>query len=101
MEAFSAEEGVDFSYLVVLFEGNGAPAYGADAKVWAEAAGLTTPVLADPTGRITELMPFEGKIPARCALTPRMELMGCYSDEPVGTDLALEAIREHAAGENR
>ena len=101
MEALAAEEGIDFSYLVVLFEGNGAPASGGDAKVWADTAGLTTPVLADPTGRITELMPFGGKIPARCALTPRMELMGCYSDEPAGLDPALEAIREHAAAVSR
>jgi hypothetical protein len=98
MEAFEEETGIDFTYLIVLIDGNGGPPTPADAKKWGEEAGIVTPVLTDFAGAMVDLMPFEGEIPARCAITPDMELMACYTGEPEGDDPALEAIITHHAG---
>ena len=95
METFEEETGIPFTYLIVLIDGNGAPPTPSDAEKWAEEAGLVTPVLADFVGAMVSLMPFEGEIPARCAVTPKMELMGCFTGEPEGDDPALDAIVSH------
>jgi hypothetical protein len=81
-----------------MFEGNGGLPTAADAAEWAEATGLDGPVTVEPTKAIAKAMPFEGEIPARCALTPDMVMIGCYSGEPVGRDPAIDAILAHAKG---
>ena len=34
--------------------------------------------------------------PELCALTPELEIIGCYTGHGVAIDEALQAIREHA-----
>lgn len=80
------------------FEGTDGSAPGPDdEEYWADVTGLTTPVLGDPTQLFPTKMPYEGAIPARCALTPRMEMIECYTGEAPDPDPALEAIRAHFA----
>jgi hypothetical protein len=64
-----------------------------DAVYWADQTDLASPVCADPTQNIVNLMPFEDAIPARCALSPRMEMLECYTGEAPDPDPAIEAIR--------
>ena len=97
MDAFEDSEGFRFSYLVALFEGeDGGVASRTDARKWAEQTSLPGPVVSDPLQVLARGIPFEGDIPFRCALTPRMETMGCFTGQPTGPDAAIEAIRTHA-----
>lgn len=82
--------------MAVFYQGTDAGPPGVDdADYWAGATGLTTPVLSDPTQNFVTKMPFEDVIPARCALTPRMEMIECYTGEAPDPDPAIEAIRAH------
>ena len=77
-----------------MYQGREAgPPGAADAEYWAEATGLSSPVFADPTQNFIAKMPFEGAIPARCALNRRMEMIACYTGEAPDPDPAVEAIR--------
>lgn len=91
---FRAETGVDFSYLLVLYEDGtlGPP----DAETVAEyGAALelegVVPVLGDPSKGITGQLPWEDSLPAKCVLNPEMEMVHCY----IGRDdtEAYEVIR--------
>jgi hypothetical protein len=95
MRAFELEKGVPFTYVLILIDGNGGLPTPKEAEQWAEESGLVTPVLADFGGTMVNQMPFEGEIPARCAVTPEMELMGCYTGDPGERDAALDAIVSH------
>jgi hypothetical protein len=66
-----------------------------DCKSWEQSLPEIRPILADPLAAAIEAVPFEGEIPYRCAVTPRMELIACYSAEPEGDDPAVRAIRDH------
>jgi len=94
-----AAEGIPFSYMVALYESQaGGMPTADDAEYYAGEIGVTTPVFADPIQAVTTATPFGG-LPTRCALTPRMEMIECYTghaadllDEP-----AINAIRDHFA----
>ncbi len=88
-----------FTYIIALFESETAgPPSSADSEFWADAVGLDTPVLSDPTQLMPTKMPYEGSIPSRCAMTPRMEMIECFTGEPADPDPAIEAIIAHAGG---
>lgn len=98
MAELAATEPFDVSYVVILYEGtDGQPPNGRDAEVYADQVGLDMPVLADWTAASLRAMPWEGERPFRCAVSPRMELLTCYTGEPesLETDPALQAIRAH------
>ncbi len=88
---------MDFSFLVSLYEGmdGGIPA-GEDAESYFETIGEPTyPVLADTTGRLLDVTPYDGEaLPGKCALSPQMELLECTTGH--GNETLFDVIREHA-----
>ncbi len=100
MDAFREERGWGFTYLVALFEGaQRGPPTTADARAWAEATAIDTPVLADVAQALPRITPFESSIPYRCALSPELEMLHCYAGEPQAGDPAIMALVEHRQGE--
>jgi len=92
---FEAETGIDFSYLVVIFESaTGDPARPEDAAPYAEVIGdPEIPVLSDPGVAMVAATPFDGKeLPGKCLLSPEMEILSCWTGHDNDDD-ALDIIR--------
>ncbi len=82
--------------MVILFEDSlGYAPDGEDASVYATAIDSPDfPVVADPEKAILSATTWEGTyLPGKCALTPQMEIIKCYTGH--GNDEGLEAIVEH------
>ena len=87
-----------FSFLVVVFENTGGqPADGETAlDYWAGMGEPDLAVLGDGGHQVIELTPWEGQyLPGKCAFTPEMEILGCYTGH--GNAEPFAAILEHAA----
>ncbi len=104
MDEFRTVNGWGFTYLIALFEGNAAllPSVE-DTVAWADDVEIDAPILADQAQVLPKVTPFGDTIPFRCALSPQMEMLKCFSNEPEGDDLAIKAILDHraAAAETR
>lgn len=96
-ETFEAETGIPMSYLVILFENDfGNPTDAADAVEYIEDTGIEDDgiaVFANPAQDIIEKMPFTGRLPAKCVVSPKMRILECYSDSV--DDRGFEAIVEN------
>ena len=96
-EAFTAETGVPFSWMLVLFQdGQGNPPNAAfPAKFATELKLWSFPVLGDQVSGVLSATPYNGSVfPGKCALSPEMEILHCYSGED--DEEGFEAIRQHA-----
>ena len=92
--AFEAETGVPVRYIVVLSETDyGEPPTARTTLRYSSLLNLDLPVLADRG----QLMPGDGEIPSRCAVSPQMRMIHCYSGWPGARDPALQAIADNAA----
>ena len=94
-EQFTAETGLDFSFIFVLSEGaSGDPAVAEDGIAYAERIGHPNfPVLAGGDGVIVEATPMTQEVhPELCALTPELEIIECFTGHS-GSDAALDAIK--------
>lgn len=91
------DEGIPFSFVIALYadeEDNIPPRDEGIALEYAEYIGLgqAFPVTADMTGTITDLIPWEGTLPGKCAVSRDLELMECWSS--ARNKPGLDAIRE-------
>ncbi len=96
-DAFAAETGLPFSWMLVLFQdGQGNPPNaGFPAKFAAEAGIWSLPVLGDQVSGVLSATPYDGSVfPGKCALSPAMEILHCYWGED--DEEGFEAIRQHA-----
>ena len=94
MDADFEADGIPFSYIVAMTSGTDAGLAGQDdAEYWADDTGIghTMPIFADLPARITQLLPTS-ITPAWCALTPRMELLQCWSGHNPGQDASLDPL---------
>lgn len=95
-DEFTAETGVEMSWIVALFEGitTGAPGPELAADYAAE-LDTTGPVLSDQDERTLEATPYDGmSLPGKCALSPEMELLACSTGDK--NDEVFDAIAAHA-----
>jgi len=95
---FEEQTGLDFSFIYALYEGSsGMPATANDASSFAEAIGDPDfPVLADRAEKIAGATPLTQMThPEMCALTPELEIIGCYSGHGSYQD-CFNDIRSHA-----
>lgn len=99
---YRANNDTPFSYLIGLYEDAGGDIPTATiaakyAKVVGYGDGLI-PVLADLDGLLLSTTPYDGStMPGKCALSDKMEILGCYasSDDTEGYDL----IAAHVAAQ--
>ncbi len=97
-ETYRADTGVDFGYLLVLFQDVWAEApTGETAVDYAAEIGATTlPVLADTEQAIVEFTPFEGSpLPGKCLFSPEMVMVECWSGHS-GIEELYEVMERHA-----
>jgi len=83
---------------VVIFENTGG--FPADASTaigyWTDMGEPELAVMADGSRQVVDLTPWEGQyLPGKCALTPDMEILGCYTGH--GNDQLFADILEHAS----
>ena len=96
--AFEEAWGRPLRYLVVLYQDAAAQtADGGDVADYIDHLALDSDevdVLAEPTQTILDAIPWEGALPGKCALTPGMEMLHCYSGDD--DEEAWGKIAEHA-----
>ena len=83
---------------MVVFENTGGlPADGTTAQgYWTDMGEPDLAVLADGSRQVIDLTPWEGQyLPGKCAITPEMEILGCYTGH--GNDEPFADILEHAS----
>lgn len=93
MDAQFEAEGIPFSYIVTLQSGTDAGLAAADdCRTWGDSTGIgeSMPILADPTGNITGMLPVTA--PLFCALNPRMVILECWSGHNPGNDASLDPM---------
>ncbi len=96
-EAFVAETGIPFSFIMIMNEDSSAdPATGETVKTYAASLGLTgIPVLADGSYQTYATTPWDGtQRPGKCAIAPDMTILDCYAGED--DTLGFDAIVAHA-----
>jgi len=80
----------------VLFENSAGLPASADTAIdyWTDMGEPPFPVVADGSHQVINDTPWEAEyLPGKCALTPDMEILGCYTGHGNGEPLA--AIVEH------
>jgi len=83
---------------MVVFENTGGfPADGTAAQgYWTEMGEPDLAVLGDGSYQVLESTPWEGQyLPGKCALSPEMEFLGCYTGH--GNEEPFADILAHAA----
>ncbi|MBW2454151.1 MAG: hypothetical protein JRI68_06560 [Deltaproteobacteria bacterium] len=99
-EEFATESGLDFSYLLVIFQDTLGFTPEADlAAIYHEGIGSPSyPVMADVSGTSVAASPYDATgVPGKCALTPDMVILGCTTGH--GAAALYQLIEEHAAGQ--
>ncbi len=99
-EEFATESGIDFSYLLVIFQDTlGFTPEGKVAADYDAAIGSPGyPVMADVSGTSVEASPYDAEgVPGKCALTPDMVLLGCTTGH--GASELYQLIEDHAAAQ--
>ena len=97
-EDFAAETGLDFQFLLVLYENDsGYPAAPEDSISYAESIGNPIfPVFADGNDTVVDATPLTNNArPEMCALSPDLEIIKCYTGYD-GYANALADIKIHA-----
>ena len=97
-EEFIAETGLDFEFLLVLYESpSGYPAVPEDSISYADRIGNPNfPVFADGEKIVVNATPLTNySRPEMCILSPEMEIVECYSGYD-GYENALEGLKIHA-----
>ena len=95
---YRQETGVDFSYLVILFEDvQGDQPKGGTAVNYADVIDARKlPVLADKQQAILSDTPYDGsRLPGKCLLSPEMEMVECW-DGHAGIEELFEVMARHA-----
>jgi hypothetical protein len=98
-EEFVTESGLDFGYLLVIFQDT--LGFTPEAELAADYhAGIGSPsypVLADVSDTAVAASPYDaGGVPGKCALTPDMVILGCTTGH--GAAELYQLIQDHAAG---
>jgi len=96
-QEFVAETGIDFSFVVIIFEDVTWQVPDAEeAADYHEAIGEPAfPVLSDIYEGALGATPYDGSsLPGTCILTPEMEILECTTGH--GMSSLLEAVQEHA-----
>ena len=76
---------------------NDDPPDGQDAAAYADDVEVSIPVLADAPNQSVTGTPWTGAArPGKCALSPTMEMLACYTGDDDAEGFA--AIQAHAAG---
>jgi hypothetical protein len=99
-EEFVSASGLDFSYILVVFEDAFGLTPEADlASAYHEGIGSPTyPVLSDVSNTTLPAVPYDAQeVPGKCALTPDMVILGCMTGH--GAEPLYQLIEDHAAAQ--